>query len=94
MYHDIRTGGTQTEASSKTPKCTTTSEEQTFFQKFKSHPSKVDKTHKLVLRHFEDRGVNEKEWRTKESCQTGHLEEESRGISYPLLEDREWSTIL
>jgi hypothetical protein len=33
-----------------------TEEEQTFVQKFKSPPSKVDKTHKIVIRHVEDRG--------------------------------------
>ena len=46
------TGGTQAEASSKKPKSTMTTEGQTFVQKFKSPPSKVDKTRKLALRHW------------------------------------------
>ena len=52
----VATGGTQDEASSKKPKSTMTSEQETFVQKFKSAPSKVDKPRKLGTRHVDGRG--------------------------------------
>ena len=50
------TGGTQDEASSKKPKSTMTAEQETFVQKFKTAPSKVDKPRKLATRHVDGRG--------------------------------------
>jgi hypothetical protein len=50
------TGGTHDEASSKKAKSNMTAEQETFLQKFKAAPSKVDKPRKLALRHDEGRG--------------------------------------
>ena len=50
------TGGTQDEASSKKTKSNMTAEQETFVQKFKAAPSKVDKLRKLAVRHFDGRG--------------------------------------
>ena len=50
------TGGTQDEASSKKTKSNMTAEQETFVQKFKAAPSKVDKLRKLAVRHVDGRG--------------------------------------
>ena len=52
----VATAGTHDEASSKKPKSTMTSEQETFVQKFKDTPSKVVKPSKLATRHVDGRG--------------------------------------
>ncbi len=64
---------------------TMSTEEQTFVQKFKPPPSKVDKTRKIALRHVEVRGVSKEKGR----CQTTHIEKTCRRISHRLLEDHD-----
>jgi hypothetical protein len=56
------TGGTLTEVtvSPTKLKITMTTEQQTFTQKFKTPPSKVDKTRKITQRHVRYRGVSMK----------------------------------
>jgi hypothetical protein len=49
------TGGTQDETSSKKTKNSMTAEQETFVQKFKTAPSKVDKLRKLAIRHVDGR---------------------------------------
>jgi hypothetical protein len=64
---------------------TMSTEEQTFVQKFKPPPSKVDKTRKIALRHVEVIGVSKEKGR----CQTTHIEKTCRRISHRLLEDHD-----
>jgi hypothetical protein len=57
-----------------------TAEQQTFTQKFKPPPSKVDKTSKIALRHFQGRGTSmEKngDRRGDVTSQVRHIEEVS-----------------
>ena len=52
------TGGTHTDASSKKPKSTMTVEQETFVQKFKTSPSKMDKKRHVHI-HVGTRVVND-----------------------------------
>ena len=56
----VPTGGTLSESSPKKTQDHNDINQQTFTEKFKSPPSKVDKTRKIVLRHVQGRRVSMK----------------------------------
>ena len=75
------------------PKSTMTAEQQTFTQKFKTPPSKVDKTRKITQRQVQYRGVSmKKNGRRRGDVKSDTLKK--RRISYPLFKDSGRPTIL